>query len=473
MAVPGKTIDQLDPVADGNISSASLLPLRITGATQKVTLNQLGSFLVEERTAVEFGLKGDGSDETTAMTAFFNSAIANPGVRHRLDTKTYFVTAPMPPINVANVWIEGAGATIHDVGAMMTGSVIKYTGSATASDVALVTLGDLMGGSVQQFRGNLVFRGIGLDCNSLIGIGLQVNSIRFADVDIAVANATDRSVNMFLTFVLGEARDVQFNRFRLRLRQVESPNGFCLVLGGDGVSNISFNEFWVDAQHANRQVLFAADSDNNIYHVFRAFKIPSGTTTESVALLGGVSSNATSRAERFLDFTANTPIHAYGTNEGFASPSIGHTAVLDEENGTPIPIVGTGASINYTFNTSATEEQAWLSFSPTVVATLGTITSYDNVSALYRKIGKRVDFKIQWRIVTNGTGGGALTFDLPIQLAGSFGHVWAGKERAMTGKAMAVFADGGSQAGVCQNYDGSYPGLDGGVYNVSGTYQVA
>ena len=423
--------------------------------------------------AAHFGLVGDGTDETVAMTAFFNSAINKPGVPHILAAKTYLVTAPLPPITAANVWIEGAGSEIHDGGSpLMTGTVIKYVGSSTASEVALVQLGDVAGGAGQQFRGNIVFRGIGLDCNSLISHGLNVNSIRSSDVNVAIANAKERGVNMFLTFVLAEARDSQRNKFRFRLRQIEAPNGIGIVLGGDNVSNISMNEFWVDAQHANSPVLYAVNSDNNVYHYFRAFKTPSGTATESASLLGGPDPASRCRGEKFLYYVANTPMHAYGTNEGFVYPSINHMAVLDSENGTPVPIVGVGASVHYIYDSTKSVEEPWLSWVPDIQPSTGSITSIINVSANYRKIGRMADIKLQFAIQTNGTGGGGINVSLPLLSANSFGHIISGKERAILGKMLSGFIDGGTQTMTIQNYDGTYPGMDGGAYTISGSYEV-
>ena len=445
----------------------------ITGST--VTTSHDFRLVAQESatlTAKHFGLVGDGSaDDTAAMVLFFNSAIANPGIRHVLDAKTYLVTEALPPIDVANVWIEGAGAEIHDGGSsLMTGTVISYAGDAAPSD-ALVQLGDVSGGSSQQRRSNIIFRGVGLNCNSLIGQGLFVNSIRESKIDVAVANATDRAVNMYLTFVLDEARDPQRNDFRLKIRQVESPDALGIVLGGDGSSNISLNDFWVDAQHANVQVLYASNSDNNTYHFFRAYKVPAGTATESVALLGGVTSNVTSRSEKFKFFTANTPIHVYGT-ETYDTASVDHTAFLDGENGTPAPIIGTGASIHVEYDSTNSVEDPWISYTLDVQSTLGTLTSVTNKSAYYKLLGKVVYYKVQFTIATNGSGDGALTFSLPTLSGNSFGHIHAGLERAVTGKMLWAFIDGGVSAAVAKYYDGSYPGTSGGVYVISGSYEV-
>jgi hypothetical protein len=45
MAIPGKTIDQLDAAVDVDLDGANLLPMQIaSGAVKKVTLSQLTGF---------------------------------------------------------------------------------------------------------------------------------------------------------------------------------------------------------------------------------------------------------------------------------------------------------------------------------------------------------------------------------------------------------------------------------------------
>lgn len=422
--------------------------------------------------AKHFGLKGDGSDETSAMTDFFNSAIAHPGVRHLLDAKTYVVTDVMPVINVSNVWIEGQGADIHDTGSRLSGTEIKYTGSSLGDPNALVWI-SAVDGFTNQHLSNIIFRGIGLNCNSLVFKGLFVNSVQDSFFEVAVANATGRGVEVNVTGSLGEARDSQRNTFILKLRQLESPNGGGLLLAGDSSANTSFNHFWIDAQHKNAAVLQAVNSDNNTFHYFRAYQAVGGTATESATLQGGDTSAESCRAEKFLHYSASQPIHVYGTGDGYTVASQKHYAFLDGENGTPAPIIGTGASINYVFDTTETVEEPWISYSPTITSFSGTLTSVTSVSGKYRKQGKVNQFKVEFVVTTNGTGGTALVIPLPIPAASTFGQVCYGMERGVTGKMQVGFIDGGSSDVVLKNYDGTYPGTDGGVYEVCGFYEVA
>lgn len=418
-----------------------------------------------------FGAVGDGvTDDTASLTAFINSAIALPGVAHILDALTYRITGYLPTIDVSNVIIIGQGSDIHDVGALMSGSVIKYDGAALGVRVIAI---EAQSGASNQRISNIVFRGIGIDCNELAYSGLCIKSARDCDIDVAIANATDRAFEMGVVATLGEARDPQNNRIRLKLRQVEEPLAKGMVVSGDATANVSMNHFWVDAQHKDATVLQSDNADNNSYHFFRAYRVPGGTATEAISLLGGATEPESCRCEKFDLYSANTPIHAYGTGT-YTYPSTNHTAFLDTDNGTPVPTIDTGASVNYVKSTTATAEKDWDSFTPTITATSGTITTVTSPIGSYRKIGKKVEFKVQFTITTNGTGTGAVRITLPVASAGAVGQCVVGKERAVTGKSLVGFLDGGG-ATTCdvQYYDGVYPGTDGGAYAVSGSYEAA
>lgn len=310
------------------------------------SLNPLFAKFDAHETIKTYNAAGDGStDDTKALTAFWNHAIANPGVPHLLDAKVYCVSAPLPTINVSNVIIRGCGVDLHDAGSLLSGPVLKYIGSSAPSST-LIQASAVSGASNQRLA-NIEISGIGIDCNyGLVGRGLGLYSVRSSIIDMAIANASDRGVDVNVVASLGEAKDVQDNRFRFRLRQLETPGGLGIVLGGDSVANVSMNEFWIDAQHKNSAVLQCANSDNNIYRSFRATRGTGGTATESASLFGGANSSQCCRDERFDFYSATVGAHVYGTGS-YASPSIGHNFHLDVGNGTPVPAVDTGATASW------------------------------------------------------------------------------------------------------------------------------
>lgn len=424
----------------------------------------------------DFNAIGDGvTDDTTAITAFFNSAISRPGIEHRLEAKTYAVSAVLPTINVSNVKIIGEGSDLHDIGpSVISGTVLKWIGTAGTTG-PLVPISAISGVSNQRLA-NVVFAGIGIDCNiGTINYGLELKSIRDSDIDVTIVNAGFTGLNITVVGSLGEAKDVQRNRIYLKSRQVEKPNAFCLVAGGDSVANTSMNEFWVDMQHKDLQAIYLPNVDNNDWRFVRCYKIPGGAATECISLLGGVSGAERARGERFHFLTANLPAHVYGTSgsPSFAFASINHQIFcLDIENASPVPTIEVGGSIHWRKDQSELANDAWVSYTPTLGAQSGALTTA-SAQASYQRRGNIVQVKAQISITTNGTAAGFLTMSVPIPQVGAFGSAFVGGERGATGRALHGWLDGGGSSSiVLKFYDGTYPGGNGYTINLSGFYEV-
>lgn len=425
-----------------------------------------------------FGAVGDNTtNDYAALAALWNFAIANPGTRCRLRPLTYAVGTALPQISTSWVWIEGAGAEMRDgLAAEKAGTWLRYTGANQASG-AVVTIAAVSGASNRRPVG-VKFLGIGIDANGLYWAGLQMGGLFRCDIDVCVMGATNRLVDCFCPASLAESRTSQRCNIWLKLRAVEFPGALGIVLGGDSTANWSKNIFWmVDAVHQNATVIYAINVDNNIWKEFRSFKISGGTATESASMLGGASEPVSARAERFEKYSSDLPLHAYGTNEGFAYPCTNITIDrLDTDNGTPEPVMGTGATVRFRKHITETNEEKWKSWTPTVTAASGTITTVGAVSASYLKIGKLVRYRILVPITTNGTGAGAINVTLPSGLAsvGNQGAVGCGKETSLTGKMVSAFVGGAGGTTLSLQYaDGTYPGANGASITVSGFYECA
>lgn len=441
-------------------------------ALTKATFSMIDGEIASIR---DFGAVGDGvTDDTAALTAFFNHAIANPGVRHLMDPLTYSVTALLPEINVSNVWIEGAGSEIHDVGRLVTGTVLRWNGPpGTAGPLIKITA---VPGVNNQRISSVTFAGIGIDCNNgAILYGVEILSARLCTIDLAIANAGFTGLLLGVVPTLGESKDLQRCNISLKSRQLEAPNGFSLVLGGDTVANVSLNTFWVDAQISNIQAIYCANSDNNIWAFVRVGRVPSGTATEGVSLLGGPTIGECARAEKFNFYTSNLPIHVYGTSgsPSFTFPSVGNNVYIDKENGTPDPIIEADGEINVIYNTTALPENPWDTYTPTVTASSGTITSYV-AEGRYARRGKLITVSINISITNNGTGAGGLLVTMPAPSGGDAvgGTCINGRERALSNATISAYIDTGSSTAEVLKYDGTYPGGTNAVLSFSGTYQV-
>jgi hypothetical protein len=426
----------------------------------------------------DFGAVGDGStDDTTALTDFWNHAIANPGVPHRLRALTYKITAAMPAIEVSGVIIRGAGAEIHDVGSSVTGSVLLYAGAATPTPIVRVR--PVAGGSAQRVA-YCDLSGFAVHCASLAQYGAEFLSVRECVLNVPVLNAT--TVGTVLGVIagsLGESKDLQKCKITIKGRQVESSGGsaYAVRLDGDSSANVSMNEIWLDVQHKDVAAADLVNADNNDWVYFRAYRVGGGTATESASIRGGATSGVACRAERFWFYNGTVGAHIYGTSTGSPTYAVGSTGhiffCLDTENGTPVPTIETGGSASYRKSTTVSDDTPWVSYTPSVSSLTGTITSA-SATGMYIRRGNIVHLKGQINITTNGTGATAIDLTVPFTSAGSLGQIFSGRERSSgAGRMFVGYLDSGASAIRFVSYDGTYPGADGYVMTFSGFYQVS
>lgn len=411
-----------------------------------------------------FEAVGDGvTDETAKLIAFWNSAIANPGVPHYLNVANYAISAALPVVNVSNVIIRGAGASIHDVVSVTSGTVITWIGGAgsTMAEISSVT-----GGGNQKIS-NIELSGIAFNARNLASTGVLIKSVKSSLIDIAVVDGASNGMILDVVSSLGEAADLQGCQIRYRGRQIIAASGVSLRLKGDSSANISFNEFDVDIQHSNAVAVVEENADNNDWLQFRAFRAGGGTATESIQWLGAATALEACRQERFRLLSTTVAARAYGTGTYAVAATSIRIDSLDTTNGTPTPVVDTGASVFWNQATTPYGDTPWVSYTPVITSFAGTITSASAVGS-YLQRGRVVDVRIVITITTNGTGATALLATLPITAVQS--GVGAGKENALTSKMVSGLCNGSSMTLVF--YDGTYPGADGHVITVSARYRI-
>lgn len=107
-------------------------------------------------------------------------------------------------------------------------------------------------------------------------------------------------------------------------------------------------------------------------------------------------------------------------------------------------------------------------YTPTVTAATGAITAY-TASGRYRKLGTRVFFDITFTITTNGTGAGSISVSLPFQTAR--GMSFSGCN-VSTAAPLGVVAYALSTSVAVVKADGTYPGVTGRSYAISGSYDT-
>jgi hypothetical protein len=115
-------------------------------------------------------------------------------------------------------------------------------------------------------------------------------------------------------------------------------------------------------------------------------------------------------------------------------------------------------------------ETAWVSYTPTISASSGTITTSSG-SGRYKQIGKTVYFQATATITTNGTGAGNLIITLPI--AAQAANRFFGSGRDSTSGALCVWYNSSTTQAYVQTTAGVYPGADGRSISISGSYETS
>lgn len=109
----------------------------------------------------------------------------------------------------------------------------------------------------------------------------------------------------------------------------------------------------------------------------------------------------------------------------------------------------------------------WQNWTPTISPASGSFTSITLNSAYYYETEKNIDFVFKMTINTNGTAAGNISFTLPPPFSANFGGGF-GRESPNNGKALICVCNGAT--GVITFYDNGYPGANGSVIQVTGSF---
>lgn len=397
-----------------------------------------------------FSPAADGTtDDLTALTAFFNSAIANPGVPHFLNDDIYACSAALPTINVSGVLIYGVPGGNHDVGTF-GGSVIR---AKTGNSGTMLTVAPDSGGGNQGLQGWAI-AGVTFDCTGIAANGLMVKSSRYFALDTYIANPTGDGLTLDVQTTLGESRDTQYGFINYRARCVETPGGVALRVTGDSSANTSFNLFnLVDIIHKDATGIIEVNADNNSWNVCRVYRATGGSATNSIEWQGGASSAVGCRAERFGLLSATVAAIAKGTGTYTVAANGISIARLDLENGTPSPTVETGASV-------AGPQIAW---TPAITASSGTFTT-TSATAFYQLDPAdplMVEGRIGIAITNNGTAAGEVRASLPFtSSADGVAAAVVGYEGSAGVSVLGIIGTSSNSLRILK-YDGTYPGGSG------------
>lgn len=163
-----------------------------------------------------------------------------------------------------------------------------------------------------------------------------------------------------------------------------------------------------------------------------------------------------------------------GTQEKDPSKVIMSLQQVHEKTATNTTDIATNTA-DIATNTSAIAamQAAWTAYTPTISSTTGTITTASG-SGRYLAIGKTVFITVSITVTTNGTGATAVRATLPVNAKNSLNHTLVGRENSATGKMLqARILTGANTVMDVLNYDNTYPGVDGALFNITGVYEAA
>jgi hypothetical protein len=117
---------------------------------------------------------------------------------------------------------------------------------------------------------------------------------------------------------------------------------------------------------------------------------------------------------------------------------------------------------------------AWVPYTPGVLApSTGTFLAR-TFDCAYKKIGKIIFYRIQINITANGDGGGThIRIGLPQAAVTADAITGYGVERGLTRKGLSIQPNSATEIIACFSADGSYPGGNGAILIISGTYEAA
>jgi len=114
------------------------------------------------------------------------------------------------------------------------------------------------------------------------------------------------------------------------------------------------------------------------------------------------------------------------------------------------------------------EEGTW---TPSVSASSGSITTVGSVNGQYTKIGNKVHIVADINITTNGTGAGYIIIS-GLPFTSYNGNMGSGRDIGATHKMLQVYLGGSSTTLNVYNYDDTYPASSGCRFTLSITYLI-
>lgn len=467
------------------LNAGGPIPVTATGTSTARTLANRFAFTVHVE---DMGAVGDGStDDSEAIQAAIDLVASRGGGDVLFGPSKYALETGLT-VRSSNVRLIGRGFDVrHDVGTAENETTVLLWNGTDSADNTVVDIGPTEGASAQYLVGCAV-KGLAIWCEGKAGRGLHVRSVRYGDFEVSGRGAKTYLYDFGCATTLGEATDLQHCRIRLYGNQA-TYTGVGFHVYGAGSGNFSLNhDVQVQIRHSDADAIVLDSCDNNTFQLLRAQRTGGGTG-EGI-ILNGAATSAVCRANTFHRVTSTAGLIARGTSSFTVASHDNIIFDYDKENGIPDPTIETGAELIWRSNTTnrwnyhdvmtagayrigGTEvlKGATETWTPTVSASSGTITTATINVARFTRVGPLIFYTLGITMTDNGTGSGVLRATLPS--AAAYAAAGAGYHTT-SGFGLATNLSPSSDVlNIVRSSNASYPVATGEAIRVSGFYMAA
>lgn len=306
--------------------------------------------------AKDYGAIGNGvADDAASIRSSVSAAQAAGGGIVFLSAASYNIGSTIT-ISQSGVRLCGQASAFNtDVGSIASGTQLQWSGAIGAP---MIAFSPTIGASAQALKrvgaSDLILRG-----QNAADTGLLVQSVQGGRFERLYIDGC-RVVGLDLSSVtqLGENRDNQqsfYDSINVRQLSGSSASGaICIRLDGDGTTgtNVSNNDFLnISVLHYNGVGVQLNNCDSNRFWSLKAYNA-AGTTSAATGIVfsGGTASGLECRSNLFGFVSSGSRGLTVQTG---TAPSRDNTILYySRENGEPIPIVESSATLHYGGNKS-------------------------------------------------------------------------------------------------------------------------
>ncbi len=294
------------------------------------------------------GAVGNGStDDTAAIQAVINSAVAVGGGTVFFPAGIYVVNGSLVCQNQDDIFLRGSGAAhaIYEA-SPTTGTIFKRT-SGTG---AILSFG-ATGTNAQWVRGGGI-SGITFDGNVLAATCLKITSVKGGTFrDLHLRNGTTVCLDL-ATVDLAGADDLQsclIDTITVRVGDTGADSGIGIRMdsASDGIGNVSINNFQnIQVLHKNGVGVQMLDTDTNTIYGLSVNRAVGGT---GIGLEFGASNAASGHARYNAIYNVQAVGGVTARATGFSTPSQKNVIYgLNRGNASPVPTIESGADLKWT-----------------------------------------------------------------------------------------------------------------------------